>query len=75
MSAKIKIERGEAVRTAPVVARIGVAKLREMLKIPEDATVSIVGETAVMPMGDGDEFVAEWTETKAVRPRKREAAQ
>lgn len=70
---KIKIERGESVRTAPVVARISMGELRKRLGIPDGADISIAGTVIVEGLSDEDVLVAEWTETKAVRTRKREA--
>lgn len=73
MSAKIKIERGEAVRTTNVVARISMGDLRRRLGIPDGANISIAGTSVVEGLSDEDVLVAEWTETKAARTRKKEA--
>lgn len=72
--AKIKIERGEATRTTTVVARISMGDLRKRLGIPDGAEVSIAGTGIVEGLDDGDTLVAEWTETKPVRTRKKGGA-
>lgn len=70
---EIEIERGEATKSLPAKAKITLANLRALVKAPEGTTFDFVGPNGVYAFTEECQVVAEWTETKAVRTRKREA--
>lgn len=67
--AKIEVERGEATRTVPTVAKITLANLRALVKAPDGAQAMLVSANGSVEIDDESKVVIEWIEAKPVRSR------